>query len=62
LHKGDDIVPIPGTKRRSFLEENVGAAALALGSAEIDQLDSALPPGAVAGLRYNEQQMALVDL
>jgi aryl-alcohol dehydrogenase-like predicted oxidoreductase len=62
LHKGEDIVPIPGTKRRSFLEENVGAAALVLGSAEIGQLDAALPPGAVAGLRYNEQQMALVDL
>jgi aryl-alcohol dehydrogenase-like predicted oxidoreductase len=62
LHKGDDIVPIPGTKRRSFLEENVTAASLVLGSAEIGQLDAALPPGAIAGLRYNEQQMALVDL
>src|SRR5215510_9475201 len=62
LHKGDDIVPIPGTKRRSYLEENVGAAALALSTAEIDQLDAALPPGSVAGPRYNEQQMALVDL
>ncbi|MCI0659674.1 MAG: aldo/keto reductase [Acidobacteria bacterium] len=62
LHKGDDMVPIPGTKRRSYLEENVGAAALVLSFAEIDRLDAALPPGAVAGTRYNERQMALVDI
>jgi aryl-alcohol dehydrogenase-like predicted oxidoreductase len=61
LHKGDDVVPIPGTKRRSYLEENVGAAALALGSDQIERLDAALPPDAVAGPRYTERQMALVD-
>ncbi len=49
LHKGDDIVPIPGTKRRSYLEENIGAAALALSPDQIKQLDAALPPNAVAG-------------
>jgi aryl-alcohol dehydrogenase-like predicted oxidoreductase len=54
-------VPIPGTKRRSYLEENVGAAALALGSDQIKRLDAALPPDAVAGPRYTERQMALVD-
>jgi aryl-alcohol dehydrogenase-like predicted oxidoreductase len=61
LHKGDDVVPIPGTKRRTYLEENVGAAAIALSPAEMEQLDQALPPEAVAGPRYGERQMAMVD-
>jgi aryl-alcohol dehydrogenase-like predicted oxidoreductase len=61
LHKGDDVVPIPGTKRRRYLEENVGAAALDLSSAEMAQLDTALAPERVAGPRYNEQLMATVD-
>ena len=61
LHKGDDIVPIPGTKRRKYLEENVAAARLALSAAEIAELDLALAPGKVAGPRYNEQLMATID-
>jgi len=61
LHKGDDMVPIPGTKRRSYLEENVAAAALRLSAAEMATLDSALPPGTVAGPRYPEHLMALID-
>jgi aryl-alcohol dehydrogenase-like predicted oxidoreductase len=61
LHKGDDIVPIPGTKRRVYLEENVGAAALRLSAAELEQLDTALRPGSVAGPRYGERQMSFVD-
>jgi aryl-alcohol dehydrogenase-like predicted oxidoreductase len=61
LHKGDDIVPIPGTKRRRYLEENVGGAALALGPAEIAELDRALPPDLVAGPRYNERMMSFID-
>jgi aryl-alcohol dehydrogenase-like predicted oxidoreductase len=61
LHKGEDIVPIPGTKRRRYLEENVAAAALALDAEEIERLDAALPPGAAAGPRYNERMMAFVD-
>jgi aryl-alcohol dehydrogenase-like predicted oxidoreductase len=61
LHKGEDIVPIPGTKRRRYLEENVAAAALALDADEIERLDAALPPGATAGPRYNERMMAFVD-
>jgi aryl-alcohol dehydrogenase-like predicted oxidoreductase len=61
LHKGEDIVPIPGTKRRRYLEENVAAAALALDAEEIERLDAALPPGATAGPRYNERLMAFVD-
>jgi aryl-alcohol dehydrogenase-like predicted oxidoreductase len=61
LHKGDDIVPIPGTKRRRYLEENVGAAALTLSPAEVAELDRALAPENVAGPRYNERLMSLVD-
>jgi len=59
LHKGDDLVPIPGTKRRSYLEENVAAADVSLTPAEMAELDTALE--SVAGPRYNERQMALVD-
>lgn len=61
LHKGSDIVPIPGTKRRSYLEENVGAAALSLSAGEMERLDAALPPEVVAGPRYNERLMAFID-
>ncbi len=61
LHKGHDIVPIPGTKRRRYLEENVGGARLALEPAEIAELDRALPPEVVAGPRYNERMMTFID-
>ena len=61
LHKGDDIVPIPGTKRRSYLEENVRAAAVSLTPAEMTALDDALAPEKVAGPRYNPALMATVD-
>jgi aryl-alcohol dehydrogenase-like predicted oxidoreductase len=61
LHKGDDIVPIPGTKRRRYLEENLGAAAVQLSPSEVAQLEAALSPENVAGPRYNEQLMATVD-
>jgi aryl-alcohol dehydrogenase-like predicted oxidoreductase len=61
LHKGPDIVPIPGTKRRTYLEENVGAANVSLSAEDMRQLDAALRPDKVAGPRYNSQQMAQVD-
>jgi aryl-alcohol dehydrogenase-like predicted oxidoreductase len=61
LHKGPDIVPIPGTKRRRYLEENVGAADVALNADEMAILDATLSPDKVAGPRYNEKQMAMVD-
>jgi aryl-alcohol dehydrogenase-like predicted oxidoreductase len=61
LAKGEDIVPIPGTKRRTFLEENIAAAELALLPDEIRQLDAALAPEAIAGERYSPERMALVD-
>jgi aryl-alcohol dehydrogenase-like predicted oxidoreductase len=61
LHKGDDVVPIPGTKRRKYLEENVAAASIELRPEELSRLDAALAPDAVAGPRYNEQMMKTID-
>ena len=52
LSRGDDIVPIPGTKRRSYLEENVAAVEVELTPAEIDDIESVFPKGAIAGERY----------
>jgi aryl-alcohol dehydrogenase-like predicted oxidoreductase len=61
LAKGEDIVPIPGTKRRNYLKENIEAAALPLTSAEVEQLDAAMPPDKVSGDRYNKWMMSLID-
>lgn len=61
LHKGPDIAPIPGTKRRTFLEENIAAADIHLGAEDMAALDAALPPDAVAGPRYTDKMMAMVD-
>ena len=61
LHKGDDIVPIPGTKRRNYLEENAGAASITLSANDMARLDDALRPEAIAGPRYNERAMGWVD-
>ena len=61
LAQGDDIVPIPGTKRRKYLEENAGAADLKLSAADLSRIDRALPPGAAAGSRYDAMGMALTD-
>jgi len=61
LHKGQDIVPIPGTKRRTYLEENVAAADVHLTADEMRTLDAVLAPGKVSGPRYSEKQMATVD-
>ena len=60
LARGDDIVPIPGTKRRSYLEENAAAAEIELSAEEIDQLELAFPAGAAAGDRYPD--MSTVNL
>jgi aryl-alcohol dehydrogenase-like predicted oxidoreductase len=61
LHKGPDIVPIPGTKRRRYLEENVASADVSLSAEDIASLDAALSPENVAGPRYNPKLMAQVD-
>jgi aryl-alcohol dehydrogenase-like predicted oxidoreductase len=52
LAKGKDLVPIPGTKRRSYLEEDLGAVSVRLSPDEISELDEAFPPGITAGTRY----------
>jgi aryl-alcohol dehydrogenase-like predicted oxidoreductase len=61
LHKGEDIVPIPGTKRRKYLEENVAAASIALSADEMSRLNDSLRPEAISGPRYNERAMGWVD-
>ena len=61
LHKGDDIVPIPGTKRRRYLEENVAAADIRLDAADLRALDDALAPEKIAGPRYNDQLAKTID-
>jgi aryl-alcohol dehydrogenase-like predicted oxidoreductase len=61
LRKGNDLVPIPGTKRRRYLEENLGGAELELDTNDVERLDDALPPEVVAGARYNESMMSFVD-
>jgi aryl-alcohol dehydrogenase-like predicted oxidoreductase len=61
LHKGNDMVPIPGTKRRAYLEENIAAASIMLSPAQMEELDAALAPDKIAGPRYPERMMAMVD-
>ena len=61
LHKSETFVPIPGTKRRKYLEENIAAASLKLDAAQMAALDDALAPGRTAGPRYSERAMAAVD-
>jgi aryl-alcohol dehydrogenase-like predicted oxidoreductase len=58
LARGDDIVPIPGTKRRAFLEENLGAAEIELTQAASKELDALM---AASGPRYYSAQMATID-
>jgi aryl-alcohol dehydrogenase-like predicted oxidoreductase len=57
LAQGDDIVPIPGTKRRKYIEENVGALEVRLTAEDRARIDRMLPPGAAAGTRYAEAGM-----
>jgi len=61
LAKGEDIVPIPGTKRVRYLDENIGALDVKLTDEDLKRLDEILPPGAAAGERYHAQGMATVD-
>jgi aryl-alcohol dehydrogenase-like predicted oxidoreductase len=61
LHKGPSVVPIPGTKRRTYLEENVAAASIALNTKEMQALDDALAPNKVSGPRYSAAMMSMVD-
>jgi aryl-alcohol dehydrogenase-like predicted oxidoreductase len=61
LAQGDDIVPIPGTKRRAFLEENIAAEGIDLAVEHRRRLDKALGPGKVSGNRYPDWVMAGID-
>lgn len=62
LAQGEDIVPIPGTKRRKYLEENAGALKIELTRQEIQQIDEVIPKGAASGLRYPEAAMRTVNI
>jgi len=57
LAQGEDIVPIPGTKRRAYLEENIRAIDIKLDAAELAKLNLAFVPGGTAGARYPARQM-----
>jgi aryl-alcohol dehydrogenase-like predicted oxidoreductase len=61
LAQGDDIVPIPGTKRRKYLDENAAAVDLKLPSDDLRRLDEAFPSGAASGMRYPEHMMSLIN-
>jgi aryl-alcohol dehydrogenase-like predicted oxidoreductase len=62
LAQGDDIVPIPGTKRVKYLEDNAGAVDVDLSTDDLAQIERVMPKGAVAGQRYNESMMQLIDV
>jgi aryl-alcohol dehydrogenase-like predicted oxidoreductase len=61
LAQGRHIVPIPGTKRRTYLEENVASVQVTLTPSDMERIEEAAPRGAVAGGRYQERMMALLD-
>ena len=62
LAQGNDIVPIPGTKRRKYLEQNAAAVDLSLSEADIKSLEQSFPPQAAAGLRYPEFQLKMMGI
>ena len=61
LAQGDDIIPIPGTKRRTYLEQNAAAADLRFTAQELKRIDEVAPRGVASGLRYAEEMMTLVN-
>ncbi|MFE1770169.1 aldo/keto reductase [Streptomyces sp. NPDC059008] len=60
-YRGDDVVPIPGTRRQKYLEENLGALAVELSADELAAIDAAAPAARIAGTRYDEVSMTFVD-
>jgi aryl-alcohol dehydrogenase-like predicted oxidoreductase len=62
LHQGSDIVPIPGTKRRTYLRDNLGAVAVRLSAADLEWANRTFPVGAAAGHRYGEQALKMIDV
>jgi aryl-alcohol dehydrogenase-like predicted oxidoreductase len=61
LAQGEDIIPIPGTKRRKYLEENVGGVSVTLTADDLRRIDEVAPHGAASGARYPEHMMALIN-
>jgi aryl-alcohol dehydrogenase-like predicted oxidoreductase len=61
LAQGEDVLPIPGTKRRTYLEENVAALEVELTADDLAELDQVAPVGSTAGARYPESSMAAVN-
>jgi aryl-alcohol dehydrogenase-like predicted oxidoreductase len=61
MAQGEDIVPLPGTKRRKYLQENVGALNVSLTSEDLARIDEVAPRDAFAGLRYPQSTMAAVN-
>jgi len=61
LAQGKDIVPIPGTKRRTYLEDNVGALHVRLTAEDLRRIDEVFPFGVAAGSRYPEHMMSLLN-
>jgi aryl-alcohol dehydrogenase-like predicted oxidoreductase len=62
LAQGKDIVPIPGTTRRSHLEQNIAAVDLDITQSDLSAIAAAMPPGVASGMRYPEEMMRLVNL
>ncbi len=61
LAQGENIIPIPGTRREKYLRENIGAVDVELSAADLARINEALPAGAAAGTRYHETQMSRVN-
>jgi aryl-alcohol dehydrogenase-like predicted oxidoreductase len=61
LAQGEDVIPIPGTKRRSYLDENAGALQVKLSAEDLQRIDEVAPHGAASGARYPETMMAMVN-
>ncbi|HET9936716.1 MAG TPA: hypothetical protein VFQ29_09735 [Methyloceanibacter sp.] len=61
LAQGNDVVPIPGTKRRRYLEENVGALDVHLTPSDLANIDASLPPGSAVGSRYSAPGMRAIN-
>jgi aryl-alcohol dehydrogenase-like predicted oxidoreductase len=61
LAKGEDLIPIPGTKRRKYLEENAAAVDIRLTAADVAELEAAVPENEIAGERYAAAAMKAID-
>lgn len=60
-HRGEDVVPIPGTRRQRYLEENLAALAVELSADDLAAIEAAAPPEQIAGTRYDATSLTFVD-